>query len=149
MVKHKRSMKRRSMKRRSIKRRSMKRRSLKKRGGNMPITLEEQQRVMSQFVAQQNKVELALAANQKRLQPIIDLYEIVLKNPNIFLPNNRFRQILFEKMTAIEKNKNVYAYDAGNENILHQFDSVNTELKKLVNQYEQLYNDNNMDLFQL
>ena len=144
-----RSVKRRSLKRRSVKRRSLKRRSLKRRGGNKGITPEEQKQVIAKFISQQNKLEEALKLNQKRLQPIIDLYEIILENPDILLANNKFRHILFEKMTAIEKNKDIYADDAGNKNVLHHFDEVNTELKKLVNQYNKIYDDLKIDLFQV
>jgi uncharacterized membrane-anchored protein YhcB (DUF1043 family) len=52
-------------------------------------------------------------------------------------------------MTGIEKNKDIYGDDAGNVNILHHFDKVNRELKKLVNQYNKIYDHNKMDLFQL
>ena len=142
-------VKRRSVKRQSVKRRSLKRRSLKKRGGNKGITPEDLKQVIAKFISQQNKLEEALKNNQKRLQPIIDLYEIIIENPHIFLASNKFRNVVFEKMTAIEKNKDIYADDAGNENVLHHFNKVNTELKKLVNQYNKIYDENKMDLFQL
>ena len=140
---------RRSLKRRSVKRRSLKTRSIKRRGGNRPVTPEEVKQVIAKFISQQNKLEEALKNNQKRLQPIIDLYEIVLENPHILLANDKFRHILFEKMTAIEKNKEIYGDDAGNKNILHHFDEVNTELKQLVNQYNKIYDNIKIDLFQL
>jgi hypothetical protein len=96
MVKHRRSVKRRSVKRRTVKRRSLKRRSVKRRsvkrcGGNKPITSEERKRVFADFILQQEKIEEALKVNQKRLQPIIDLYEIILENPHILLANDKFR----------------------------------------------------------
>lgn len=138
----------RSLNRRSVKRRSLNRRSLKKRGGNKGITPEDLKQVIAKFTSQQNKIEEALKKNQKRLQPIIDLYEIVLENSHILLANDNFRHILFGKMTAIEKNKDIYGDDAGNKNVIHHFDEVNTELKKLVNQYNKIYDDLKIDLFQ-
>lgn len=145
-------VKRRSVKRRSIKRRSVKRRRLIKHGGNSSVTAEEVKRVIGEFTSQQDKVAEALKNNKNRLQPIIDLYEIILENPHILLASNKFRKILFEKMTAIEKNKDIYGADAenDNENVKQEFKRVNQELKDLVNQYNKIFNDvDKIDLFQM
>ena len=147
MVKHTKRTARRTA-RRTANRRTTKRtarRTAKHRGGNLTLTLKKKEDNIETMKMLFAELAQNVEKNENALETVIKLYDFLLKNPDQFLANDKFRAILQTKIKEIDESQS--GYIKTNDNTTEEYKKSREELKRLTNIYNRIYSDK--DLFQL
>jgi len=139
-AKHKRSAKHKRMvkHRRTVKHRRY--------GGDQQFTVAERKVVIEEFKAYIPLLQGAVKTKSNQLDLIVEFYTFIKQNANPLLKIESFRKILFDKMSDIESQENIW-FDPiyrnennGNLNTLKsQYFKLKEELQDLSEKYSKLY----------